>query len=144
MQLQNRFPSFRIRDLTGISHQSGCSSGCRQPCSLFSIGMFLVATLFRIIWCRIFRTWHTFTLTLPVSGLIRCPFAVPYVVMLQGIIIRIMEDDLIPVFRVLLFFSRQGPDGFRFKVYISRSSVHWKILQAPDHPSWFRQCGLIP
>ena len=71
---------------------------------------------------------------MPVSGLIRCPFAVPYMVMLQGIIIRIMEDDLIPVFQVLLF-SRQGPDGFRLRYTSAGVLVHWKILQAPDHPS---------
>ena len=48
---------------------------------------------------------------MPVGILIKIPFAVPYMVMFQGIIIGIMEYDLIPVFQVLLFYSKIWVDS---------------------------------
>ena len=106
---RNRFRLFVSADLAGISHQSGRLISSSLDLLSFSIGMFLVATLFRIIRDVTFSV-HGNTL-MPVSGLIRCPFAVPYMVMLQGIIIRIMEDDLIPVFQVLLFHAKVRMDS---------------------------------
>ena len=106
---RNRFRLFVSADLAGISHQSGCLISSSLDLLSFSIGMFLVATLFRIIRDVTFSV-HGNTL-MPVSGLIRCPFAVPYMVMFQGIIIGIMEYDLIPVFQVLLFHAKVRMDS---------------------------------
>ena len=106
---RNSFRLFVSADLTGISHQSGRLISGSFDLLSFSVGMLLVATFFRVIRDVTFSI-HGNTL-MPVSGLIRCPFAVPYMVMLQGIIIRIMEDDLIPVFQVLLFHAKVRMDS---------------------------------
>ena len=106
---RNRFRLFVSADLAGISHQSGCLISSSLDLLSFSIGMFLVATLFRIIRDVTFSV-HGNTL-MPVGILIKIPFAVPYMVMFQGIIIGIMEYDLIPVFQVLLFYSKIWVDS---------------------------------
>ena len=112
MRMCDHWNSFRLfvsADLAGISHQSGRLISSSLDLLSFSIGMLLVTTLFRVIRDVTFSI-HGNTL-MPVSGLIRCPFAVPYMVMLQGIIICIMEDDLIPVFQILLFHAKIRVDS---------------------------------
>ena len=106
---RNSFRLFVSADLAGIFHQPGCLISSSFDLLSFSVGMLLVATLFRVIRDVTFSI-HGNTL-MPVSGLVRCPFAVPYMVMLQGIIIRIMEDDLISIFQILLFYSEVRVDS---------------------------------